>query len=112
MDNIEVINRLKEVKNFKTNQQLADYLEIPLSILSYWRFKSIMDFELILSDLIQSKFKGLNLNWVFTGKGERFLSNIEGLNKRLKDIEGLNKEDIDRIYYLVDLLIKDAKKNG
>jgi hypothetical protein len=55
-----ILNKIKDENNFKTDIELADFLEISKSTLSNWRGRETLDWELVLS-----KCEHMNYNWLF-----------------------------------------------
>ena len=60
----EIVKRAKEVLNFKTDVELANYLGISRSTLSNWCSRNSIDFPLLLE-----KMKEVDYNWLLVGKG-------------------------------------------
>lgn len=60
----DIVKRAKQVLNFKTDSDLADYLGVSRSTLSNWISRNSTDFPLILS-----KLKNIDYNWLLLGKG-------------------------------------------
>ena len=59
-----VLARAKQVLGFRTDVQLANYLGVARSTLCNWSARHSMDYPLILF-----KLKGIDYNWLLTGKG-------------------------------------------
>lgn len=57
-----IINRLKEVNNFRTDKELADFLGISKTTISNWYTRNTIDFELVLS-----KCEHVDINWLLFG---------------------------------------------
>lgn len=47
MDIELILNRLKQIKNFKKDRDLADFFEIKASNLANWRARKTLDYELL-----------------------------------------------------------------
>lgn len=60
----EITKRAKQMRNFKTDSELATYLGISRSTLSNWLARNSIDFPLVLG-----KFADVDYNWLLTGKG-------------------------------------------
>ncbi len=63
-----IINRLKEVNNFRTDKELANFLGISKTTISNWYTRNTIDFELVLS-----KCEHVDINWLLFGSS---ISNI------------------------------------
>lgn len=61
----DIVKRAKQVREFKTDSQLAAYLGVSRSTLSNWLTRNSIDFPLLLSH-----FNEVDYNWLLTGKGE------------------------------------------
>lgn len=59
-----ILNRLKEVKKFSTDTELAKYLEISRSTLSNWYSRNSIDYDLLFSKCE----KEIDINWLLTGQ--------------------------------------------
>lgn len=70
----QIISRLKEVNNFSSDTDLANFLGISKSTLSNWYARDSIDF-----DLVFSKCEHIDLGWLITGK-----SHIKDVNFDVK----------------------------
>lgn len=61
----DIVKRSKQVMNFKTDAELADYLGVSRSTLSNWVSRNSIDFPLLLG-----KMKNVDYNWLLIGKGK------------------------------------------
>lgn len=61
----EIVKRAKEVMEFKTDLELAQYLGVARSTLSNWITRNSIDYPLLLE-----KMKDVDYNWLLTGKGQ------------------------------------------
>lgn len=93
MDKSMILNRLKEVMNFTTNVELAQFLGVSKSTLSNWYSRNSLDYDLLFSKCEQV----VDLNWLLTGKGEMLRS--DNSNLVAKPIPSLRKT-IDPLYEL------------
>ncbi|MHC5353123.1 helix-turn-helix domain-containing protein [Myroides sp. LJL115] len=64
IDKSLILSRFKEVNNFNTDIELADYLGISRSTLSNWYKRNSLDY-----DLLFSKCEQIDINWLLTGNG-------------------------------------------
>ncbi len=69
-----ILERLKEIKGFKTDTELAVFLGITRSTLSNWHNRNSIDF-----DILFSKCEHINIDWLITGEGE-MLKEVEEIN--------------------------------
>ena len=74
MDKRLILNRIKEFKNFKTDLELANFLQISKSTLSNWYSRNSIDFDLLFSKCELD----IDLNWLITGRA--ILPNIDKPN--------------------------------
>lgn len=65
MDKSLILNRVKYYNNFTTDIELANFLGINKSTLSNWYKRNTIDY-----DLVFSKCKLVDKNWLLTGDGE------------------------------------------
>lgn len=68
----KIIERLKTAFNLKSDTAVAEFLSISKSTLSNWKKRESVDY-----DLLFSKCKQINLDWLITGEGEMLRTNIE-----------------------------------
>lgn len=68
MENIvnvkEILERIKELKGFRTQVEVAKFLEVTKGTISNWLIRNSSDFPLLISKLPE-----VNLNWLLAGKG-------------------------------------------
>lgn len=62
---LNIVKRAKQVRGFKTDAELANYLGISRSTLSNWCSRNSIDFPLLLT-----KLKDVDYNWLLVGKGK------------------------------------------
>lgn len=60
-----IIGRIKEVKKFGSNQQVAEFLGVSKATVSNWIARNSIDFPLVIG-----KMEGVDLNWLLTGRGK------------------------------------------
>jgi len=75
MDNVVILNALKEYKNFATLTDFARYLGIKPQALSNWYARNTLDLH-ILSD----RFPEVDGNWLLTGEGSMLKTNVNTTN--------------------------------
>ncbi len=68
----DVIDRVLEIKKFKTDAKLAEYLEVAASTLTSWRTRNSIPFEKIIAFC---KYEKISMDYIFTGEGKK---HIEG----------------------------------
>lgn len=68
MENIvnvkEILERIKELKGFRTQVEVAKFLEVSKGTISNWLIRNSSDFPLLINKLPE-----VNLNWLLAGKG-------------------------------------------
>ena len=79
MDKIQVLNALKEYKNFSSMAEFARYLGIKAQALSNWYTRNTFDIH-ILSD----KFPEIDANWLLRGEGPMLKEDSDGEVKESK----------------------------
>ncbi len=63
----EVIDRLKMALKVKTDTELAKHLGVNQSTISVWKTRKSINWDLIIT-----KCKDINIDWLLTGEGEMF----------------------------------------
>lgn len=66
-----ILNRIKEAYKLKNDAELAKYLDVLATRISNWVSRNTVDY-----DLIFTKCKDLNFDWLITGLGEKYRTNI------------------------------------
>lgn len=69
MDKSKIIREIKLYLGFKNDTELADFLGIKQNILSTWKSRNTMDYDLVIS-----KCDFIDANWLLTGEGEMLKS--------------------------------------
>lgn len=59
----DIIERLKNAYNLKTDAKLAEFLGIKSNNVAMWKTRNTLDYQLIIT-----KCNDIDLNWLFTGK--------------------------------------------
>lgn len=72
------LERIQAVTGCKTQQELAEFLSVKQSSISYAKKRGTIPPEWLLKLL---RRKGVNPDWILTGKGPRFLCAVEGEEK-------------------------------
>lgn len=65
INKIEILERLREYKEFTTKASFAKFLEVKPNVLSNWYSRNTF-----VVDVLVEKFPEINYNWLLTGKGE------------------------------------------
>ncbi len=65
----EILNRIKLLKGFKTQVEIAEFLGITKGSVTNWVARNSVDFPLLMK-----KMPEVNLNWLFTGNGAPYTS--------------------------------------
>lgn len=66
-----ILNRIKEAYNLKNDAELARHLDVLATRISNWVSRNTIDY-----DLMFTKCKDLNFDWLLTGLGEKYRANI------------------------------------
>ena len=93
-----VIVRLKQILNEKSDQKLGDYLGIPKSTISNWRHRDSVPYSICVQ---VAQEKNVSLDWLLTGEGTMLKgggANDENMSpKRRKMFELLERLDDDAL---------------
>ncbi len=95
MDKIQVLNALKEYKNFSSMAEFARYLGIKAQALSNWYTRNTFDIH-ILSD----KFPEIDANWLLRGEGPMLKEDTDNVVKVAKaepSVDGLPLVPIEAV---------------
>ncbi|WP_417842154.1 LexA family transcriptional regulator [Terasakiella sp.] len=68
---IEVIERLKDAHEVETDKQLSEILGVSKTGVFNWRSRDVIPYKEVCSTALE---KGITLQWLLTGKGERMES--------------------------------------
>lgn len=60
----DIIRRIREVKEFRSDREVADFLGVSKATVSNWMARNSIDFPLVIN-----KLDGVDLNWLLTGRG-------------------------------------------
>lgn len=108
-----ILNKIKIANNLNTDTELAIFLGVTKSVLSNWRGRDTIDFELVLS-----KCEHLDLNWLIKENDEEVIK-LGGneINTKLPDnlVKILNEESLNIIMDRYETLAKEtgyAKKEN
>ena len=91
----EIIERLKKALHITSDYALSEELGISKATLSNWKSRNSIDYNLVFS-----KCKLINIDWLITGNGKMFRS--ESLQTELPAIS--NNSNISKPYYDVDFI--------
>lgn len=92
LDTKEIIERIKQVYNIKTDIQLANQLEISLTTISHWR-KGERKIDLYF---IFSQLSNINSNYILYSIGDKYIQNVSNIKinkENIKEIENLKREN-------------------
>jgi transcriptional regulator with XRE-family HTH domain len=67
---VEILKRVKQAKNIKTDADLAKFLHVKQNTLSMWKSRNKMPYKLLIT---MCEKENINLSWLFTGRGEMFI---------------------------------------
>jgi len=87
MDARGKINLIKEHYNFKTDKELAEFLDKKTTTLSSWITRNALDYEVIYAKCID-----IDANWLLSGEGE-MLRNNSAIGEYSNDNILMVKED-------------------
>ncbi|WP_163400548.1 LexA family transcriptional regulator [Flavobacterium fluviatile] len=90
MDKSLILNRLKSIKNFNTDTELANFLNISRSTLSNWYSRNSIDYDLLFSKCEND----IDINWLLTGNGY----NINSANNIVAESVESYRKTKDAIY--------------
>ena len=89
IDKTLILSRIKNVKNFKTDAELADFLGINTSTLSNWYSRNSIDF-----DILFSKCEDVSLDYLLNGEGEMLKNNS---HRAIRSNTGIALVNLDAI---------------
>ena len=91
MDKSLILKEIKKHLGFKKDTEFADFLGIKQSNLSLWYKRESINYDLIIT-----KCKDIDANWLLTGEGQMLKENKkEPLNSEKTTFkEGLNSNDV------------------
>jgi len=111
----EVLNRLKNKFNLKSDKELAELLEITNKTLSGWKIRNSLDFRKILN---LAKKENLSLDFIFFGLENANTKNIDNFDEFFEDYVFYNlkrnffkKGILNRINPNLIFLFKIVRKN-
>lgn len=83
INSTEIIARLKDVYDYKTDKQLAEHLDIPTNTLANWKVRNSINWELIFV-----KCTGISMDYLMNGIGKPFIvDNVTSSYKEPDDKE-------------------------
>ena len=91
----EIIERLKKALHITSDYALSEELGINKATLSNWKSRNSIDYNLVFS-----KCKLINIDWLITGNGKMFRS--ESLQTELPAIS--NNSNISKPYFDIDFI--------
>lgn len=91
----EIIERLKKALHITSDYALSEELGISKATLSNWKSRNSIDYNLVFS-----KCKLINIDWLVTGNGKMFRSELSQIE--LSNIS--NNSNIKKPYYDVDFI--------
>lgn len=112
IDKIQILNRFKQVKKFKTDTELAQFLGVDKTTLSNWKARNTIDW-----DLMFSKCEHISIQWLITGEDEKMAEpipeichsqpeidngNITSLINILKNTLAEKDKQIDRLLSIIE----------
>lgn len=86
---INILSRIKQAYNMKTDTELALFLGVSQNTISTWKKRDSIDYKLIIS-----KCDKINLDWILTGDGGMIKENISISGNRNIANTGSIKGDI------------------
>lgn len=70
MDKTLILNKLKELKKFKSDKDFAEYIGVKQQVLANWKSRGTYNTHLLIN-----KFTDVNPQWLLTGEGDMLLDN-------------------------------------
>ncbi|QEZ89061.1 transcriptional regulator, XRE family [Aliarcobacter cibarius] len=93
-----VIERLKEKLNFKTDMELAKYLNLASGTVTNWKNRNKIPYDEIFS--ICEK-ENIDINYIFYGIYKNEKININFKDEILNIINNSNKKELEYFYHLL-----------
>lgn len=82
IDKVQILNRFKRIKNFKTDTELARFLGVDKTTLSNWKARKTIDW-----DLLFSKCEHISIQWLITGEDEKMTEPIPEVSNSQPEID-------------------------
>lgn len=89
LDKSLMLNRIKEHYNFTSNAEFARFLDISPQALSNWYSRNTFDYEILYTKCVD-----VDIDWLFTGKGEMLKKEKESNIYKLKTDYNLENQAI------------------
>ncbi|WP_198159499.1 helix-turn-helix domain-containing protein [Grimontia marina] len=102
----ELVDKLKEIYDVHTDQQLADWTGVPAPTIGTWKKRNLTPWELIIRTCIA---KSVNLEYLALGKGEVFQNDSD---KSLNEVLTAKRLEGGKIVDLVALSIDKSLLSG
>ncbi len=110
---INILGRLKVALNATTDTELAEALGVRQNTISTWKTRGSLDFPLIIS-----KCDNIDLNWLFTGRGNMVRDEQSDSSQSQTVIHERDPRDIQLIATQEDLIkalkrqVRDLESRG
>ncbi|MGB4498913.1 MAG: helix-turn-helix transcriptional regulator [Methylococcaceae bacterium] len=108
-----VIIRLKQILNEKSDQKLGDYLGIPKSTISNWRQRDSVPYSICVQ---VAQEKNVSLDWLLTGEGAMLKGSgandeiMSPKRKRMMELlERLDDDALDDAIYSTKKLVENCE---
>jgi len=107
MDKHLILNRIKKAYNLSGNSDLARFLGVTPGTITNWYNRNSIDY-----DLIFTKCKNLDLEWLLTGKGDMTKKEESGFSNLTGNIIAGNQQRVSNVdmKYGVEQITADEKE--
>ncbi len=93
----DILNRLKEVLEIKTDTELAEKLDLSGGVISNWKARNKIPYSEIFSICENYNF---DINYVFYGKkNDNFEENTNFKEKIIENLDKLNDKELKYFYH-------------
>lgn len=96
----EIIERLKEQLNFKTDKEIYELMGVSQGVFSNWKIRNTIPYLEITTICFNKK---INIKYILTGeKNEELKENDNFKEKIIENLEKLNEKELKYFYHLIE----------
>lgn len=96
----DILNRLKEVLELKTDTELTERLDLSGGVISNWKARNKIPYSEIFSICENEK---IDINYIFYGRKNEILKENDNFKERIiENLEKLNEKELKYFYHLIE----------